>query len=215
MRIEFAETVYANMPASRYTGAGNSVTRADGATIRPVYVQKVADTDGTAWDLTFAEDLGAGAHTVSINGAQHALTTSVGNLANTDVITASFTGTTTQRTAPRVTDVEVDEARDTIAISFDRKIGSVAGGAAAAPLSETPGGTGGSTLTRDQLLAAVDLSGAVERAGHGSSSLEGNLEDVAAYAPDLRTVVIKVEKGTLLKAASRGSVMGPRATGTR
>jgi hypothetical protein len=206
VRIVFANTVYAGMPASRYTGTGISVTRANGTTVRPAYVQKVGDTDGTTWDLTFAEDLGAGSHVVAINGAQHALTTSVGNLANTDVLSAAFSGTTKARTAPRVTDVEVDDARETIVVSFDRKIAAVDGGAEAAPLSETPGGTGGSTLTRAQLLAAVDLSGVVEGSVDGGSSLEQNLEDVAAYAPDLRTLVIKVEKGALLKAGSRGSV---------
>jgi hypothetical protein len=206
VRIAFASTVYAGMPASRYTGTGISVTRADGTTVRPVYVQSVGGTKGTAWDLTFAEDLGAGSQVVAINGAQHALTTSIGNLTNTDVISAPFTGTSKQRTAPRVTGVEVDNARETIVVSFDRKIAAVNGGAAPAPLVETPGGTGGSTLTRAQLLAAVDLSGVVEGSGHGGSPLEKSLEDVAAYAPDLRTIVIKVEKGALLKAGSRGSV---------
>ena len=206
VRIVFAGTVYAGMPASRYTGTGISVTRANGTTVRPAYVQNVGGTDGTTWDLTFAEDLGAGSHVVAINGAQHALTTSIGNLANTDVLSAAFSGTTQARTTPRVTDVEVDDARETIVVSFDRKIAAVDGGAEAAPLSETPGGTGGSTLTRAQLLAAVDLSGVVEGSVHGGSSLEQNLEDVAAYAPDLRTLVIKVEKGALLKAGSRGSV---------
>ncbi|UWP80335.1 DUF5107 domain-containing protein [Dactylosporangium fulvum] len=206
VRIVFANPVYAAMPASRYTGTGITVTRPDGTTVRPVYVQKVGGTDNTAWDLTFSEDLGAGSHAVAINGAQHALTTSIGNLANTDVLSASFEGVTKQRSAPRVTDITVSDDRETIVVSFDRKIAAVNGGDENVPLAETPGGTGGTTLTRAQLLAAVDLSGVLEGAGDGASTLAQNLEKVAAYAPDLHTLVIKIEKGSLLKASTRGSV---------
>ncbi|MFJ2034258.1 DUF5107 domain-containing protein [Streptosporangium sp. NPDC087985] len=206
VRIVFTNPVYAAMPASRYAGTGITVTRPNGTTVRPAYVQKVGGTDNTAWELTFSEDLGAGSHMVTINGAQHALTTSIGNLGNTDVVSASFEGATRQRSAPQVTDITVGDERETIVVSFDRKIAAVNGGGDNVPLAETPGGTGGTTLTRTQLLAAVDLSGVLEGAEDGISSLAQNVEDVAAYAPDLRTLVIKVEKGTRLKAGSRGSV---------
>ncbi|WP_370615182.1 DUF5107 domain-containing protein [Mumia qirimensis] len=202
LRVTFAESVIAGMPAGRYSATGITVKRADGSDIRPSYVQAVTGSDRRVWDLTFTEDLGKGDRTLSLAGGTHALVTAGGSLGASDVLTGSVSGNASQRTAPKITDVQVDKQRANVVIRFDRKIDTFNGGEDAGPLAETPKGTGGSTLDRDSLLDGVELAGKVD----GKGSLEDNLEEVAAYAPDLHTLVVKLEAGDRLVAGSRGSV---------
>ncbi|WP_100414860.1 DUF5107 domain-containing protein [Mumia flava] len=202
VRLTFDDPVLDGMPAGRYDGDGITV-EGDGSTASPTYVQRLDGTDSRAWELVFADDLPRHA-SITIEGDAHGLRTSAGTLGDDDVLSTTVRGRGHERRSPRVTSVDVAGDGESIAITFDRKISTFTHDDGVEELAETALGTGGSTLDRDVLLDGVSLDGDV--VGGGRHDLDQNLEQVAAYVPDLRTIVVKVEGGEALQPRSRGSV---------
>lgn len=205
VRVEFAGPVLSGMPVARAAASGIAV-----GGLTPVYTQAVAATDRTTWDLTFGSDLPGGGTTLSVNGAQRALTSSAGRLTGT--IDAPVAAGGDAYAPPAIATATVDQERRALRIAFTHKILTVHTGTADLPVKETNTGVSGTTLLADQVLAALGLEGSVirESATQGVSGvvrpLSSVVSDDAAYFDGPGQLVVTLPTAYRFVRGTAGSV---------
>ncbi len=176
LRVTFADALLSGMPAHTYSTNPPRITVVGApAGVRPVYVQKIDDTDSRVYDIYLNGDLDAGqAYSLQVLGnptgtqAGSAIRTSAGTAPPSTLLAGdgSFTASAVPHSL-EVQDVSVNERRNQVTVRFNHKVSELAtlptwmpGQTGNRPVLETPvTGTTGDSLTAEELATFLTVRG--------------------------------------------------------
>lgn len=141
VKVTFAQPILSGMPVGKYANPDAiTLTRTGSATkLAPIYVEPVADSDRTQFELHFPSDLDVdGDYKLEIAARTLNLTTAGGRAPDgTTLSWSDVPGRTKPYAAPEIETVAVDDDRNELKIRFNHRVAMVK-----VPSAPLPSGTG-------------------------------------------------------------------------